>query len=89
MQCRAGLAKLRPLPFAAIVVVLGSPGIVNATTGGVSISWTAPAECPTPADVSASVGHLLGRAPTLPEGRELEVKARAWPCLRSSRVEAV
>jgi hypothetical protein len=61
----------------AFVVALGAPGIVNAGTGGVSITWTAPSECPTPADLSASVGQLLGRPPALPEGRALEVKARA------------
>jgi hypothetical protein len=58
-------------------VALGAPGIVAARTGGVRITWTAPTECPTTADVSASVGHLLGQPPALPEGRELEVKARA------------
>ena len=61
----------------AFGVALGAPAIVDARTGGVSITWTAPSECPTPADVSASVGQLLGRPPALPEGRELEIKARA------------
>ena len=61
----------------AFGVALGAPRSASAGTGDVRITWTAPTECPSPADVSASVGHLLGRPPTVPEGRALEVRARA------------
>jgi hypothetical protein len=50
---------------------------VRAEVGTVEIAWSAPAECPTTPDVEASIRNLLGRSPRLPDGRHLQVKARA------------
>jgi len=75
MVWRGGRRRLWGIP---LIVALAAPaGAVATEAGTVDITWTAPADCPTASDLDASIRALLGRAPRLSDGRNLDVKARA------------
>ena len=77
MLPRRGEKRLSKVWIAAGVWAAVWPALARAEAGTVEIAWSAPADCPTTPDVEASVRDLLGRPPHLPDGRKLEVKARA------------
>src|SRR5207344_1376162 len=77
MLRRGGGACLSRVWIAAGVAVAVWPAPAHAEAGTVEIAWSAPAECRTTPDVEASIRNLLGRSPHLPDGRHLEVRARA------------
>jgi len=77
MLPRRGGKRLSKVWIAAGVWVAVWPALARAEAGTVEIAWSAPADCPTTPDVEASIRDLLGRPPHLPDGRKLEIKARA------------
>jgi hypothetical protein len=74
-RARTGPAR-RTTACAALVVALGAPALTRAAVPAeLSLTWQAPAGCPTPTDVEAQFARLLGGAARTPSGKHIAAQA--------------